>query len=199
MTDGDQPANSTPSASTLLFDNERQFRLLVGGVIDYALYMLDPDGRVSTWNAGGERIKGYAPDEIIGQHFSRFYPPEDVASGKPERLLEIARSTGKYEEEGWRLRKDGSRFWADVLITTLYDESGNIRGFAKVTRDRCMSRLAEAFPGYGWETNRGYGTEEHREAVLRLGRCAEHRETFLRKLLALRGDPAQMDFLAAEG
>lgn len=143
MTDGDQPANSTPSASTLLFDNERQFRLLVGGVIDYALYMLDPDGRVSTWNAGGERIKGYAPDEIIGQHFSRFYTDADRDNGKPARALQIAREFGRYEEEGWRVRKDGSFFWASVVIDPIRDDDGRLIGFAKITRDITERREAQ--------------------------------------------------------
>src|SRR6185295_12949327 len=94
-----------------------------------------PDGRVASWNAGAQRIKGYAPEEIIGRHFSRFYPPEDVAAGKPDRELEIAAAQGRLEDEGWRVRKDGSRFWANVIITALRGPDGALRGFAKVTRD----------------------------------------------------------------
>ena len=99
-----------------LSKSESQFKTLVGGVTDYALYMLDPNGIVSNWNAGGERIKGYSAAEIVGQHFSRFYTPVDQAAGKPARALKIARETGHYEEEGWRVRKDGSFFWASVVI-----------------------------------------------------------------------------------
>ena len=111
------------------------FRLMVEGVRDYAIFMLDPTGRISTWNSGAERIKGYRADEIIGQHFSRFYTPEDLATEKPRRELEIAADVGKYEEEGIRLRKDGSAFWAHVLITALRGPDGGLRGYSKVTRD----------------------------------------------------------------
>ena len=114
---------------------EEQFRLLVQGVTDYAIYMLDTDGRVSSWNAGAERIKGYRPDEIIGQHFSRFYTEEDRAIGLPATALKLAAEEGKFEREGWRLRKDGSRFWAHVVIDPIRDDDGEIVGFAKITRD----------------------------------------------------------------
>src|SRR5271165_1641614 len=99
-----------------LFESERGFRLLVEGVADYALYMLDPTGVITSWNIGGERIKGYAPGEIVGQHFSRFYTETDRGNGKPSRALRIARQQGRYEEEGWRVRKDGTFFWASVVI-----------------------------------------------------------------------------------
>jgi PAS domain S-box-containing protein len=118
-----------------LRESEQQFRLLVSGLVDYALYMLDPEGRVSSWNAGGERIKGYKPNEIIGQHFSRFYTETDRAGGRPARALSIARSTGRYEEEGWRVRKDGTFFWASVIIDAIRDNDGKLIGFAKITRD----------------------------------------------------------------
>jgi PAS domain S-box-containing protein len=111
------------------------FRLLVESVRDYAIFMLDPTGHVATWNLGAERIKGYKADEIIGRHFSTFYLAEDAATGICEVELEDAQKYGRVEVEGWRLRKDGSRFWAAVVITALYDESGELRGFAKVTRD----------------------------------------------------------------
>src|SRR5437016_5521630 len=97
--------------------------------------MLDATGKIVTWNEGAERIKGYTADEIIGRHFSIFYPPEDARSRKPDWELEVAKREGRYEEEGWRLRKDGSRFWANVIITALRDESGKLRGFSKITRD----------------------------------------------------------------
>jgi PAS domain S-box-containing protein len=120
-----------------------KLRLLIQGVKDYAFLMLDPEGRVTTWNNGAERIKGYRADEIIGQHFSKFYPAEDLASGKPSRELEIATKYGSYEEEGWRLRKDGTRFWASVLITALRGKNGQLRGFGKLTRDVTNRKKAE--------------------------------------------------------
>src|ERR1700722_10383919 len=103
-------------ASEALKESERHFRLLVSGVTDYALYMLDPSGIITNWNAGGQRIKGYAPEEIIGQHFSRFYSAADQAAGRPARALRLAREQGRYEEEGWRGRKDGTFFWGSVII-----------------------------------------------------------------------------------
>src|SRR3954451_13035928 len=117
-----------------LFESERNFRLLVEGVADYALYMLDLTGVVTSWNIGGQRIKGSAPAEIIGDHFSRFYTEVDRANGKPLRALRIAREQGRYEEEGWRVRKDGTFFWASVIIDPIY-EDGTLVGFAKITRD----------------------------------------------------------------
>jgi len=115
--------------------SEERFRLLVASVKDYAIFMLDPAGRVSTWNEGAQRIKGYTAEEIIGQQFSRFYTREDVESGKPERELEIAAAEGKSEDEGWRIRKDGSQFWANVMITAVRNKNGELLGFSKVTRD----------------------------------------------------------------
>jgi PAS domain S-box-containing protein len=119
------------------------FRLLVLGVRDYGIFMLDPGGHIVSWNAGAERIKGYAAEEIIGRHFSTFYPPEDVRSGKPDWELRVARADGALEDEGWRVRKDGTRFWANVIITALYDDTGELRGFGKVTRDMTERRRAE--------------------------------------------------------
>ena len=112
-----------------------QFALLVSGVIDYAIFMLDASGVIVTWNEGAQRIKGYRADEIIGRHFSVFYPAEDARNRKPDWELEIAKREGRYVEEGWRIRKDGTRFWASVVITALRDETGRLRGFGKVTRD----------------------------------------------------------------
>ncbi|MBB4371606.1 PAS domain S-box-containing protein [Bradyrhizobium sp. cir1] len=125
-----------------LFESERSFRLLVEGVADYALYMLDPSGTITSWNIGGERIKGYAPEEILGQHFSRFYTEADRASGKPARALRIAREKGRYEEEGWRVRKDGTFLWASVVIDPIF-ENGTLVGFAKITRDITERRNAQ--------------------------------------------------------
>jgi PAS domain S-box-containing protein len=131
------------AAQQALLDAERHFRILVEGVTDYALYMLDPSGRVTSWNAGAERIKGYKPDEIIGEHFSRFYTAEDLDAGVPKRALETARTTGRYEAEGWRVRKDGTRFWASVVLDAIHDEDGKLIGFAKVTRDMTEKREAQ--------------------------------------------------------
>lgn len=118
-----------------LQESELHFRLLVDGVLDYAIYMLDPNGIVSTWNRGAQRIKGYSQKEIIGTHFSQFYTPEDRAAGLPEKALAQARNGTPFEAEGWRVRKDGSRFWASVVLSAIRDENGTLLGFAKVTRD----------------------------------------------------------------
>ena len=123
--------------------SEERFRLLVQGVKDYAIFMLDPLGYITTWNAGAERIKGYSDGEVLGKHFSIFYTAEDLEDGKPAREIEIATATGVYEEEGWRLRKDGSRFWANVVITALWKPDGSLAGFAKVTKDLTDQRAAQ--------------------------------------------------------
>ncbi|MBO1075047.1 hybrid sensor histidine kinase/response regulator [Roseomonas marmotae] len=130
------------NAQIAALESERRFRLLVQGVTDYAIFMLNPDGRVTNWNTGAERIKGYTAEEIIGHHFSRFYTPEDVADGLPFRALETARREGRYEAEGWRMRKEGTRFWAGVVIDAIY-EHGTLIGFAKITRDLTERRNAE--------------------------------------------------------
>lgn len=119
------------------------FRLLVASVVDYAIFVLSPDGRVQTWNEGAQRIKGYAAEEIIGRHFSLFYTQEDRQDGKPMRGLGIATAAGRWEDEGWRVRKDGTRFWASVVLTALHDADGRLIGFAKVTRDLTERRRAE--------------------------------------------------------
>ncbi|QIO48094.1 PAS domain S-box protein (plasmid) [Rhizobium leguminosarum bv. trifolii] len=123
------------AAEKAIRQSEEQFRRLVQGVSDYAIYMLDPDGNVSSWNFGAERIKGYRPQEIIGRHFSTFYTPEDREAGVPETALRLARAEGRFEREGWRVRKDGSRFWASVVIDVIRDDEGDVLGFAKITRD----------------------------------------------------------------
>jgi PAS domain S-box-containing protein len=119
------------------------YQLMVDSVRNYAIFMLDPDGHVASWNRGAERIKGYTPDEIIGQHFSVFYLPEEIASDKPARELKIAKRVGKFEEEGYRLRKDGTEFWASVVITAVRDNNGKLVGFSKVTRDLTERRAAQ--------------------------------------------------------
>ena len=124
-------------------ESDRQFRSLVAGVTDYALYMLDPTGIVSSWNAGAERIKGYTAEEIIGRHFSQFYTPDDRKAGLPNRSLAIAAATGRFEAEARRMRKDGSLFWANVVIDAIHDETGKLIGFAKITRDITERRNAQ--------------------------------------------------------
>jgi PAS domain S-box-containing protein len=123
--------------------SEVRSHLFIDAVQDYAIFMLDPEGCVSTWNTGAERIKGYKASEIVGQHFSRFYPEEDVRAGKPTWELEVATREGRFEDEGWRVRKNGSRFWADVVITAVRDNSGTLIGFSKVTRDVTERMLAQ--------------------------------------------------------
>jgi len=129
--------------SNQLRQSEERFKLLVESVRDYAIFMLDPEGFVLTWNAGAERFKGYQAHEIIGQHFSRFYPPEALARALPEHELEVAKETGAFEDEGWRVRKDGSLFWANVVITAMRSRDGQLLGFAKVTRDLSQRRAHE--------------------------------------------------------
>jgi PAS domain S-box-containing protein len=131
------------AAQQALSESERQFRMLVEGVIDYALFMLDPNGIVISWNAGAQRIKGYAAEEIIGQHFSRFYAERDRAAGIPARALHTVMREGRFEAEGWRVRKDGSMFWASVVIDAIRDEGGKLVGFAKITRDITERRDAQ--------------------------------------------------------
>jgi PAS domain S-box-containing protein len=126
-----------------LQSSERQFAQLVAGVTDCAIYMLDPNGRVASWNPGAERIKGYTSGEIIGHHLSEFYTPEDRAGGVPHQTLAVAASTGKYEGEGWRVRKDGTRFWASVLVDAIRHPDGTLRGFAKITRDLTERRMLQ--------------------------------------------------------
>ncbi|AGW94180.1 chemotaxis protein CheY [Ralstonia pickettii DTP0602] len=144
-----------------LRQSEETLRLLVEGVKDYAIFMLDPGGHVISWNAGASYIKGYRRDEIIGRHFSLFYPPEDVAAGKPARHLERARRGGRMEDEGWRVRKDGSLFWANVTLTAVYDESRSLRGFAKVTRDMSERRRREELERSSQRMNEFLATLSH--------------------------------------
>lgn len=133
-----RPQPAVPSA-----DIQDQFRLLVESIVDYAIFMLDPRGRVMSWNKGAEAFKGYTAAEIVGQHYSRFYLPEDVARGLPVQMLARAEAEGHVEVEGWRVRKDGTQFWANVVITALRDPQGRLTGFAKVTRDLTQVRETE--------------------------------------------------------
>jgi PAS domain S-box-containing protein len=134
------PGIEIADASPEDFLNSETFQLLVEAVRDYAIFMLDPHGYIRTWNTGAERNKQYLAKEIIGQHFSIFYTPEDRLARRPEKLLRLAVAEGRVEDEGWRLRKDGTRFWADVILTPLYTKDGKLRGFAKVTRDMTERR-----------------------------------------------------------
>jgi PAS domain S-box-containing protein len=141
--------NTVIDLSAELRTSEERFRLLVDGVQDYAIFLLDPAGFVTSWNQGAERIKGYRAQEIVGRHFSTFYQADDAAAGEPARGLRVAEREGRFEAEGWRVRMDGSRFWASVVITALRNEAGRLRGFAKVTRDiterkRMQDQLLEA-------------------------------------------------------
>ena len=162
--------------------SEEVFRLLVESSRDYAIFMLDPTGHVVSWNAGAQIIKGYQAREIIGKHFSTFYPEEDIRSGKPALELETAMRLGSYAEEGWRLRKDGSRFWASVLITALFDPSGKLHGFSKVTRDQTGRKEAE-------EQSRRLAVERAgREEAERYSRLLEVQREQLRVTLESIGD-----------
>ena len=148
----DSPAESpipiTPIGNSRLADaikhGGRIYQLMVDSVRDYAIFMLDPNGHVASWNKGAQRIKGYTADEIIGQHFSVFYPPEDIAADKPGMELRVSRKEGRFEDEGIRVRKDGSVFWANVILTAVHDNDGSLVGFVKVTRDLTERRAAES-------------------------------------------------------
>src|SRR5574340_473308 len=122
---------------------EQRFRLLVEAVKDYAIFMLDPDGAVASWNAGAERMAGYTSEEILGCHFRCLYPAGEAAAGQPERELEAAAAHGSAEAEGWRVRKDGSQLWAHTIMTAVYTDDGRIRGFARMTRDATQTKRAE--------------------------------------------------------
>lgn len=143
--DGSEPLQTGRSDRRLEWnDREDRFRQFVEAVQDYAIFMLDPEGRVRSWNSGAERIKGFSRAEILGSHFSRFYPPEDIRTGKPQKMLALARRMGRAEDQGWRVRKDGSKFWAQVTITAIRNESGELIGFGKVTRDLTDQKRAES-------------------------------------------------------
>jgi PAS domain S-box-containing protein len=131
------------SFTETLQDRDEQLRLLVDSITDYAIFLLDADGRVASWNPGAQRIKGYTAEQILGVHFSAFYPAEDVAAGKPDQGLRVALGEGRFEEDGWRVRRGGERFWANVVITPMYDDDGQLRGFAKITRDLTERRRTE--------------------------------------------------------
>jgi PAS domain S-box-containing protein len=169
--------------------SEEHFRLLVESVRDYAIFMLDPEGRVTTWNEGAEAIKGYSPDEIIGKHISTFYTEEDRAAETPQRLLNAALANGRVEDEGWRIRKDGTRFWADVILTALHDSEGKLVGFAKVTRDLTSRREAEEKLGRAEEMlaatlysiGDGVLATDERAQVTLINRVAEHLTGWIEK------------------
>src|SRR6202048_4575916 len=137
----ERPADKPEIATSA--NSEERFRLLLESIKDYSILMLDPEGLVATWNQGAERIKGCRSDESVGRHFSRFYPQGAVTQGKPERVLAIAAAVGRCEDEGWRVRKDGTKFWAEVVITPIYSDNGELSGFSKVTRDVSGRREAE--------------------------------------------------------
>ncbi|WP_254074009.1 PAS domain-containing sensor histidine kinase [Burkholderia sp. S171] len=170
------------------------FRLLVDAVQDYAIFMLDPDGRVASWNQGAQNIKGYMADEIIGQHFSVFYTPDDVAAAKPHKGLTLAALEGRIEDEGWRVRQDGSRFWANVTITAVRAPDGALRGFAKVTRDMTdRLRLVELQHASALSSHMQSAREEERTRIAR-----ELHDDLGQQLVALKMDVALLDQAAAE-
>jgi PAS domain S-box-containing protein len=173
-----QDVSKQRAAEAALRQSEERFRLLVDAVTDYAIFMLDPEGRVQSWNAGAQRMKGYTGDEIIGQHFRRFYPAEKQRARHPEHELEMALRDGRYEEEGWRVRRDGTRFWANVVLSAIHDPSGGHVGFAKITRDvterrRLLVEQAAASTALA-EANR-----ELEVANVQLARAAEDQAQFL--------------------
>ncbi len=163
-----------------LRQSEERFRLLVEGVTDYAIFMLDPNGHVMTWNSGAERIKGYEASEIIGQHFSKFYPLDVAEAGWPDHELDVASTEGRFEDEGWRIRKDGTRFWANVIITALRDERQRLRGFAKLTRDLSERKRTEALEASRMQ--RDEMLEAERSARIAAQRAARTKDEFLATL-----------------
>lgn len=163
-----------------LRQSEERFRLLVEGVSDYAIFVLDANGYIATWNSGAQRIIGYEPTEIVGKHFSIFYPPDAIESGWPEHELQAAIAHGRFEDEGWRLRKDGGRFWASVVITPLRDEQGTLRGFAKLTRDLTERRQAEMLVADG--ARRDEMLDAERRARMEAQRAARLKDEFLATL-----------------
>lgn len=173
-------SGGTWHATGSLNESEERFRLLIDGVTDYALFMLDANGFVTTWNAGAQRIKGYRAGEIIGQHFRRFYPADAVEGRWPEHELQVATITGRFEEEGWRLRKDGTRFWANVVITALKDRDGRLRGFAKLTRDLTDRHRAESLAAH--DAEREALLEAERSARIEAQRVARIKDEFLATL-----------------
>jgi len=174
-----------------LRQSQERFQTLVEEVKDYAIFMLDPKGRILSWNQGAQKIKGYAADEIIGQHFSCFYTSEDLDIGKPDEELRLAAADGRWEEEGWRLRKDGSRFWADVVITALHDKDGNLLGFTKVTRDITEGKRArEAF--LLEVTNALVSNLDVRQLLSAIAACVRQVKPFDYATLALYDAPSQM-------
>jgi PAS domain S-box-containing protein len=200
----DQPSLPLPSgtpASDELASNafphalgNIHFRLLLDAVQDYAIFMLDPDGRVVSWNRGAQSIKGYTAGEIIGQHFSVFYTPEDVAAAKPRTELALAESEGRIEDEGWRVRQDGSRFWANVTITAIRAPDGGLRGFAKVTRDMTdRLRLVELQHASALSSHVQSAREEERTRIAR-----ELHDDLGQQLVALKMDVALLDQAAIE-
>jgi PAS domain S-box-containing protein len=152
-----------------------QFRMLVDGVPDYALYLINPQGQVATWNSGAQRIKGYTAEEIIGKPFSTFFLPEDIATGMPNEILERARKEGRAEHEGWRVRKDGSKLWVHAVVTALHDKSGKLVGFSKITRD-VTEKMKQ-------QTALHREIREKEEAQQRLGKSEESLRAFSIRLL----------------
>jgi len=184
-----QPGDELASSAFPLTMSDPHFGALIDAVQDYAIFMLDPDGRVVSWNRGAQNIKGYAAREIIGQHFSVFYTPEDIASCKPRAELALAASEGRIEDEGWRVRRDGSRFWANVTITAIRAPDGTLRGFAKVTRDMTdRLRLIELQHASALSLHVQSAREEERTRIAR-----ELHDDLGQQLVALKMDVALLN------
>ncbi|RPI47288.1 MAG: response regulator [Betaproteobacteria bacterium] len=173
-------SSSRDAKAFLVQGEEASYRLLVESVREYAIFMLDANGYIVTWNSGAERIKGYQAEEIIGRHFSSFYPPDAVESGWPDYELQVASTQGRFEDEGWRVRKDGSRFWANVTISALRDERGRLRGFAKLTRDLSERKRVEMLAADG--ARREQMLEAERTARIEAQRAARMKDEFLATL-----------------
>jgi len=173
-------SSSRDAKAFLVQGEEASYRLLVESVQEYAIFMLDANGYIVTWNSGAERIKGYQAEEIIGRHFSSFYPPDAVESGWPDYELQVASTQGRFEDEGWRVRKDGSRFWANVTISALRDERGRLRGFAKLTRDLSERKRVEMLAADG--ARREQMLEAERTARIEAQRAARMKDEFLATL-----------------
>lgn len=177
--------------------SEEQFRLIVDGARDYALFMLTIDGHVLSWNSGAERLKGYSADEVIGQHFRQFYTPEDIARGRPAELLATATAAGQVEDEGWRVRKDGSRFWANVMITALRDENGQLRGFSKLVRDITTQKQMES--QIRRQTEQALARADLSQALAESGMDTQALlQTIARRVSELAGDTAILSLISSD-
>ena len=192
-------ATERTRAEQELRESQERFQLLINGVEDYAIFMVDRDGRVASWNSGAERIKGYAAAEVLGRPIALFYTPEDARAREPERGLEIATQRGRYESQGWRVRKDGGRFWAEVVITAVHDETGVLRGFSKITRDSTSRKLAQDRTAAVIEIGQAILAGEQSEHLLGLvARRAREMVSAATSVIAMSGTAVVVDGEAAD-